>query len=482
MKIDIGTKEYMLSDVARSCGGYLVGADRTVRSICTDSREAGVGTLFVALAGARTDGHNYIMQVIQHGCEAILCEKFPPLPEVMDVSAVIVPDTLRALSDMAEEYIRERRLLRVAVTGSVGKTTTKEFLCSVLGQRFKCYKTEANYNSTVGMPMSVMGINSTYEAAVFEMGMSARGEIAQLSRVVRPDVALITNIGSSHLEYLKTRENIALAKLEIITGLADGGILVVNGDEPLLRGLQHPRYNIRTVAVHTEGDYTVENIHQNPEAWETVFDLRTPTGETLKRLVIPAIGTHMVYDAAYAVAIGLELGMGELDIRDGLINYQNEVLRQNLISLGDITILADCYNAAPESMCEALHVLASYAKARGGRSVAVLGDMRELGEATRRMHETVGEEAASLGISCLMTLGELGVSIAEGAMGAGMADENICMVRRLDDLRPAAQTLWRMLRAGDVVLLKASRAIAAERMIDALRAVQQEQNETLDIS
>lgn len=475
MKIDIGKKEYMLSDVARSCGGYLVGADRTVRSICTDSREAEAGTLFVALAGARTDGHNYIMQVIQHGCEAILCEKFPPLPEVMDVSAVIVPDTLRALSDMAEEYIRDRRLLRVAVTGSVGKTTTKEFLCSVLGQRFKCYKTEANYNSTVGMPMSVMGINSTYEAAVFEMGMSARGEIAQLSRVVRPNVALITNIGSSHLEYLKTRENIALAKLEIVTGLAEDGLLVVNGDEPLLRGLQHPRYNIRTVAVHTEGDYTVENIHQNPEAWETVFDLRTPTGEVLKRLVIPAIGTHMVYDAAYAVAIGLELGMGELDIRDGLINYQNEVLRQNLISLGDITILADCYNAAPESMCEALHVLASYAKARGGRAVAVLGDMRELGEATRRMHETVGEEAASLGISCLMTLGELGVSIAEGAMGAGMADENICMVRRLDDLRPAAQTLWGMLRAGDVVLLKASRAIAAERMIDALRAVQQEQ-------
>ncbi len=475
MKIDIGTKEYMLSDVARSCGGYLVGADRVIRSICTDSREACEGRLFVALSGARTDGHNYIMQVIQQGCAAVLCEKFPPLPEMMDVSAVIVPDTLRALSDMAGEYIRDRQLLRVAVTGSVGKTTTKEFLCSVLGQRFKCYKTEANYNSTVGMPMSVMGITSTVEAAVFEMGMSARGEIAQLSRVVRPDVALITNIGSSHLEHLKTRENIALAKLEIVTGLADGGLLVVNGDEPLLRGLQHPRYNIRTVAIHTEGDYTVEAIHQNPEAWETVFDLHTPSGSTLQRLVIPAIGTHMVYDAAYAVAIGLELGMGEEQIRLGLLNYQNEVLRQNLIPLGDITILADCYNAAPESMCEALHVLASYAKARGGRAVAVLGDMRELGEATRRMHETVGEEAATLGIACLMTLGELGVSIAEGAMGAGMADENICMIRELDDLRPAAKTLWAMLKPGDVVLLKASRAIAAERMIDALRVVQAEQ-------
>ena len=475
MKIDVGMKQYSLSDVARSCGGYLVGADRPIRAICTDSREAGEGVLFVALCGARTDGHQYIMQVLQGGCEAVLCEKFPALPEAMDVSAVVVPDTLRALSDMASEYIRGLELLRVAVTGSVGKTTTKEFLCSVLGQRFKSYKTEANYNSTVGMPMSVMGITPLHEAAVFEMGMSARGEIAQLSRVVRPDVALITNVGSSHLEHLKTRENIALAKLEIITGLREGGLLLVNGDEPLLRGLSHPKFNIKTVAVHTEGDYTVTDICQSPKTWETVFDLRLPNKEMLSALRIPAIGTHMVYDAAYAAAIGLELGMSEDMIRRGLADYQNEKLRQHLISLGDITILADCYNAAPESMCEALHVLTSYAKAKGGSAVAVLGDMRELGEATRRMHETVGAEAATLGVSRLMTLGELGVSIAEGAMGAGMPDEHICMIRSLDDLTEAARALWQMLRPGDVILLKASRAIAAERMIEALRQTRPEE-------
>jgi UDP-N-acetylmuramoyl-tripeptide--D-alanyl-D-alanine ligase len=470
MKIEIGIKSYMLSDVARSCGGYLVGADRPIKAICTDSRESGKGTLFVALRGERTDGHAYIMQVLREGCEAVLCEKFPALPEAMDVSAVVVPDTHRALSDMAQEYIRDLALLRVAVTGSVGKTTTKEFLCAVLGQRFKSYKTEANYNSTIGMPMSVMGLDSTHKAAVFEMGMSARGEIAQLSRVVQPDVALITNIGSSHLEHLKTRENIALAKLETITGLREGGLLVVNGDEPLLRGLKHPKFQICTVAVHTEGDYTVTDIHQNPESWQTVFDLQAPGGVRVEQLTIPAIGTHMVYDAAYAAAIGFELGMSESEVRGGLLNYQNERLRQNLLPLGDITVLADCYNAAPESMCEALHVLVSYARARGGRAVAVLGDMRELGEATRRMHETVGEEAATLGVSVLMTLGELGVSIAEGALGAGMADENICMIRELDDLTPAAHKLWNMLCPGDVVLLKASRAVAAERMIEALRA------------
>ena len=278
MKIEIGIKPYSLSDVARSCGGYLVGADRPVRAICTDSREAGEGVLFVALCGARTDGHQYIMQVLQEGCQAVLCEKFPSLPEAMDVSAVVVPDTLRALSDMASAYIEPLDLLRVAVTGSVGKTTTKEFLCSVLGQRFKSYKTEANYNSTIGMPVSVMGL-------------------------VRPRIALITNVGSSHLEHLKTRENIALAKLEIITGLCEGGLLLVNGDEPLLRGLSHPKFNVKTIAVHTEGDYTVLDICQSPREWQTVFDLRLPDGRVMEKVSIPAIGTHMVYDAAYAGGI-----------------------------------------------------------------------------------------------------------------------------------------------------------------------------------
>ncbi len=470
MRIEIGIKNIRLSDVAAACGGYLVGADRPLRFVCTDSREAEEGVLFVALHGERTDGHAYIMQVLQQGCCAVLCEKFPSLPEVMDASAVVVPDTGRALCDLAEAYLDRLELLRVAVTGSVGKTTTKEFLCTVLSQRFNTCKTEANYNSVVGMPMSVLGIDRTREAAVLEMGMSARGEIAALSRVAHPDVALITNVGSSHLEYLKTRENIALAKLEIVTGLREGGLLVLNGDEPLLRGIELPNIRVRTVAVHTEGDYTVTDIDQHPDRWETLFSIRTPDGAVIENIRIPAIGTHMVYDAAYAVAVGLEVGLREEEIRAGLLNYQNEALRQHLVTVGDITLLADCYNAAPESMCEALHVLVSYAKSRRGRPIAVLGDMRELGEGTRRMHEEVGAEAAHLGVASLVTLGELGVSIAEGAMGAGMADEHICMHRATDDLSDAAAWLWHELRPGDVVLLKASRAIAAERMVDALRA------------
>ncbi len=320
------------------------------------------------------------------------------------------------------------------------------------------------------MSASVLGVSEQHTAAVFEMGMSARGEIEALSRIAQPDVALITNLGSSHLEYLRTRENIALAKLEITAGLRKGGLLIVNGDEPLLKNVEHSDFRVRSVAVHGQGDYTVTDIEQCPEEWTTTFSLHTPSGDLLSELQIPAIGQHMVYDAAYAVAVGLELGISEQDIRTGLSQYQG--LRQRLVPLGDVTVLEDCYNAAPESMSEALHVLVSYANARHGRALAVLGDMRELGDGSRRMHEAIGTLAVSLGVEGLVTLGELGVSIAEGAMGAGMSDSRIRSFRKTDDLTLAAKELWQMLRPGDVVLLKASRSLAAERMIDAMKNTQ----------
>ena len=471
MKITIGSSNFRASDVARACGGQLVGADRAVLRVCTDSREAAADDLFVALRGERTDGHVYILKAIEQGCRVVLCEAFPELPEGAEATAVVVPDTSRALCALAESYLNGKNLVRVAVTGSVGKTTTKEFLRAILSQRFNTYKTEANYNSTIGMSVSALGVSAAHTAAVLEMGMSARGEIEALSRIARPDVALITNIGSSHLEYLKTRENIALAKLEITAGLHEGGLLVLNGDEPLLADVASEHYRVCRLCVAGEGDYTVTSFAQCHENWTTTFCLRTPTGEVLSDLRIPAIGQHMVYDAAYAVAVGLELGLSEQEIRAGLAEYQG--LRQHLVQLGDITVLEDCYNAAPESMSEALHVLVSYARARGTRAVAVLGDMRELGENSRQMHETIGAEVAALGVDVLFTLGELGVSIAEGALGAGMTDGCVHMFRETDDLTDAATAISERLHSGDIVLLKASRALAAERMIDTWKEFRQ---------
>ena len=454
-----------LSDVARACGGILVGKDRTLCALCTDSREADDKTVFVALRGERTDGHQYIPAAVEKGCSAVLCESWLPCGEA---SAVIVKNTEHALSRLAGAYLQQHRIPCVAVTGSVGKTTTKEFVASVLSARFSTYKTAGNYNSTVGMPLSAMEISAEHHAAVFEMGMSGQGEIRRMSRAAKPDIAIITNIGSSHLEYLETRENIAKAKLEITEGLREGGLLLVNGDEPLLRGIFSKNFRVRSVSLEGEGDYRGTNIVLHPTKESTTFDLHTPEG-ILCGFEIPAVGKHMVYDAIFAYVAGKELGLTEDEIRRGLSTYRSGGLRQRLLPMGDITVLEDCYNAAPESMRAALYVLGSFARERHCRSVAVLGDMRELGVESRYLHEQVGVYAVEQGISVLMTLGDLGASIAEGAMGAGLPDECVLMHRDLSDLAHAARLLQKQLCPGDIVLVKASRGVAAERLIEALR-------------
>ena len=298
--------------------------------------------------------------------------------------------------------------------------------------------------------------------------MSGQGEIRRMSLAARPDIAIITNIGSSHLEYLETRENIAKAKLEIAQGLREGGLLLLNGDEPLLRGVGHGAYRVQTVTLDGDGDYRGCNIVLHPSEECTTFDLHTPDG-ILKDFCIPAVGKHMVYDAIFAYVAGKELGLEEQSIRQGLLTYRSSGLRQRLLPMGDITVLEDCYNAAPESMRAALYVLGSFAKERHCRSIAVLGDMRELGMESRYLHEQIGVYAVEQGVSVLMTLGELGASIAEGAMGAGMGDDCVLMHRDLSDLDCAAEVLMSQLQPGDIVLVKASRGVAAERLIEALR-------------
>jgi UDP-N-acetylmuramoyl-tripeptide--D-alanyl-D-alanine ligase len=388
--------------------------------------------------------------------------------EGCDFGAVVVSDTVAALGDIAKAYTERMQRPVVGVTGSVGKTTTKEFVAGVLSAAYPTYKSAGNYNSTVGMPLSALEITPAHRAAVLEMGMSGQGEIRRMSLAAAPDIAIITNIGSSHLEYLQTRENIAKAKLEITQGLREGGLLLVNGDEPLLRDVPAKTFRVRTISLDGEGDYRGMNIVLHHEKESTTFDLCTPEG-VIRQFEIPALGKHMVYDAIFAYVVGRELGLQEEQIRRGLASYQPNGLRQRLLPMGDITVLEDCYNAAPESMRAALYVLGSVARERHCRSVAVLGDMRELGVRSRELHEQIGAYVVEQGISVLLTLGDLGASIAEGAMGAGMPHDCVLMHRDLSDLDGAAQRLRQLLIPGDMVLVKASRSVAAERLIESLR-------------
>ncbi len=471
MKIQIGTEYQRLSELTRMCGGELVGADGDIRAVCTDSREAGADTLFVALRGERTDGHAHIPDALARGCTAVLCEERPEVSSAL--SLIVVKNALEALAAMGAAYLGGFSLVRVAVTGSVGKTTTKEILHSVLSQRFKTYKTEANYNSLIGMPLSALGVSKADRAAVFEMGMSARGEISTMSRVARPDVAMITCIGTSHMEYLGSRENIARAKLEILDGLREGGLLILDGDESLLRTLPEGNYRVLRVCMRDGGDVRADNISCAPELDRMVFDVLLPDGSVWKGLEVPGVGDAVVKDAMYAITAAWSLGLTAQEVRRGLGFYRTVGPRQRQIFLGGVTVLEDCYNAAPESTRAALGALATLAKGRGGRAIAVLGDMRELGRESVARHREIGALAQTRGVCRLMTLGEMGAEIAAGALAAGMPAEDIRVIRATGegDMEQAARELSAVLRENDVVLIKASRALAAERVTRALSRI-----------
>ncbi len=361
----------------------------------------------------------------------------------------------------------------VAVTGSVGKTTTKEMLAAVLSAAVQAptdlFKKDGNYNSTIGLPLSLGEVPPDTRLCVLEMGMSARGEIASMTRAARPDVALVINVGSSHLEHLGTRENIARAKLEIAEGLPSGGTLILNGDEPLLARAGQDfetdrphipggvRVRYLSVAGRSDADIRVEN--PTPDGEGMRFDLLDPEGN-LTNLYVPAKGLHMVAAAAFAASVGLLWGMDEAAIRRGLLAYRPAALRQGSRTIGGVTLCEDCYNAAPESMAAALSVLAL----APGRRVAVLGDMKELGDNTVALHRGVGETAVRAGVDILVTVGELGAHIAAGARDAGLAADRILTLPAIDDPAAVAARLRPLLREGDTILFKASRAMALETL------------------
>ncbi len=496
MKITLHTP-YTPEELASMCGGtlYRRGAPTALPllSICTDSREAGGDTLLCAIRGERVDGHDFLPAAIRAGCRASLCERLPAGWEELSLdsplgdapaAAIVVEDTVAALARLAGAR-RDSDLAAlhtVAVTGSVGKTTTKEMIASLLAvacrETGKHFKKDGNFNSTIGLPLSVMEIPSDTTHAVLEMGMSGRGEISAMTAAARPDLAVIANIGSSHLELLGTRENIAAAKREIAEGLRPGGTLLLNGDEPLLAhvtvsdlpaGCRALRLSLADAPT---SDFRVRRIRSDADGM--TFDLDTPD-EPLCDLFVPAQGTHMVWAGGFAAAVGLLFGFSPAVIREGLAAYRPAALRQSRRTVGAVTFLEDCYNAAPESMHAAFDVLeitARHAPAPSRRG-AVLGSMFELGEDTAERHRAVGRDFASRHPDYLITIGELGAYIAEGASMGGMPADRILSLgadltpgsERMTDAYPAfAEVIATYLQGGDILLFKASRAMRLEAL------------------
>ncbi len=474
MKVNVGCNALTMSELAKICGGMLCLAggqdnrDIPFNTVCTDSRETEKGSLFVALDGERVDGHDFIGAALAHGSECVLCERIPDALINSRYVALVVDDTLRAIGELAKAYDRRIDNRKVAITGSVGKTTTKEFVAAVLSENLRLHKTEGNYNSTLGMPLSLLTMKNDTQVSVLEMGMSNLGEIEYLSRIAEPDIAIITNIGSSHMEYLKSKENICRAKLEIIKGLKSDGLLLLNGDEPLLRNRPEiDGKNYRYVGFSEDCDVRATNIRFVLD--KTYFDV-TYGGKTVKNVSIPILGKHYVYAALFAYAVGLTMHLSDEAIARGLNNFRSVGMRQTVFDIGDVTILQDCYNASPESMKASIEVLSEIVKQKGrGRMTALLGDMYELGVCSDSAHESVGLEFARAGGQALYTYGRLADMIATGAILGGMSNENI--FRNLEVTRPevSGEMLINTLKAGDTLLVKASRGAQAEKVIAYLR-------------
>ena len=441
-----------LSQAAAWCGGYVEEKykDVTFLGANMDSRKIEPGQLFIALSGER-DGHDFIPMAMEKGAAAVLCTK----PQE-NIPAIVVEDTRIALGKIARGERRRIGMKVVGVTGSVGKSTTKEMISAVLGSAFRVAKTPANHNNDIGMPMAILGMPADTQVAVLEMGMNHFREIAYLSEIAQPNVAVIINIGTMHIEHLGSKEGILQAKLEILEGLRDGGSLILNGDDPLLWssreqsgaavtcfGRENPLCNVRAQDVVMEEGYIRFQAVSRRESFPVELNLE---------------GEHYISDALAAVSVGLTLGVRPVQIQEALSRFQNMAGRQEIYRHGDYTIISDCYNAGPESMAAALEVLGR----REGRHVAVLGDMLELGACTQAEHYRVGRIAAEKA-DLLLVYGPNGPRVLSGAFTGGMSDTKAMAFEDRDKL---AAALKRMAKPGDVILFKGSRGMRMELILE----------------
>lgn len=451
-----------LVDVARVIGGelHVENGEAIIYGVSIDTRTVHTDELFFGIPGETFDGNDFAVEAIRRGARCAVVSRVPAEP----VPYILVSDTVAALGLLAREYRRRFGTITVAVTGSVGKTTTKQFIYSVLDTKYKTNKTDGNFNNEIGLPLTLFKLNISYKAMVVEMGMNHPGEISKLSRIAEPDIAVITNIGTAHIENLGSREAIRDAKLEILDGMKEDGILLLNGDEPLLRHLNTGNVCAKYMGIENPTcQYNAVNIRKTDAGF--LFDLDIRNGEdTLRDLEIRVRGRHNIYNAMAAVVCGVLSGVSEEDIREGLLKYEAVALRAEIEKRNAYTLISDCYNASPESMMAALDVLGDVAD--GGRRVAVLGEMLELGSFSRDLHKCVGRSYAK-GTDLLITVGENARAISDGARENGMDASRIV---ELPAESPAAiaDAIRKVLHDGDTVLFKASRRVALENVVSLL--------------
>ena len=448
-------KPFTLAEIAAACGGTYVG-DEALKTACVtsverDSRQIKQGSLFLAIPGERVDGHDFIEKCFDSGAVCTICEK---APENASKPYILVPSTLQAVKKIGRAYREKFDIPVVGVSGSVGKTSTKEMLYAVLSQKFKTHKTQGNLNNELGVPLTLLSMPEDTEAAVIEMGISGFGEMTRLSEMAQPTVCVLTIIGCCHLENLGDRDGVLKAKTEMFKNARENAEFILNGDDDKLSTVAEVNGK-RPVffGLNSGNDYFAENIENNGEGGVSCtlcFD-----GKKLD-VTIPAIGSYMVSNALAAVAVGRLLGLSDEQLKNGVEAYRTVGSRANVVNTGRLRIIDDCYNANPTSVKASLDTLKNFS----GRTVAILGDMKELGANELSLHYDTGAYAKEIGIDRVISAGPLAKELAKGA-----GDIWFGSIEELENELPS------LLKDGDTVLVKASHSMHFEKIVDFLKSL-----------
>ncbi len=439
-------RAFTIEEIRLAVGGeYINKGEGSITGVTIDSRNVERGMLFVPIVGERTDGHNYIDTAFEKGAAVCLSEK-----EIEASGCVIkVKSTAMAIGQIAKAYKMKYNLPTVGVTGSVGKTSTKDMIASVMSKLGACLKTAGNFNNELGLPLTVFGLWEEHKSCVLEMGMSAFSEIHHLVDIARPDVAVISNVGMSHIENLGSREGILKAKMEIADYFGENNLLIINADNDMLSTVtRDKKYRVLTFGIENDADYRAENIEDLGFSGSR-FTAVTPNGRFDVKLSV--LGRHNVYNALSAIAVGEHFGISREDIADALSSYDVTAMRLTVEKYGNVTLINDCYNASPDSIKASLNVL----EKAEGRRVAVLGDVLELGEFAKEAHLDIGRACGGKA-DLVICAGNNAVYIKEAAEACGVRAEYY------ETTEAAAEAILALLAEGDTILVKASRGMHFE--------------------